>query len=787
VRDSEGKSTHFIILLTDLTERVQGEYKLRESEERFRKLLENALDMVTVISEDGTILYESPAVERVLGYSTSRERIGQNMFDSLHPEELELFRSKFNNLLKKPGAVEKITLRFKHKDSSYRMMESICHNLLDDPSIQGIIINSRDITERIKAEEALIESEQKLSLHIKQTPLAVIEWNTNMEVMRWNPAAERIFRYPADEVLGRHAFELMIPDEQRETTRENWRTLLENKGGMRWTTWNRRHDGASIFCEWYNTPLVDPNGTVIGIASLVLDITNRIKAETSLRNSEERYRLLFEDDLTGDYITTPDGNIIACNLSFTRIFGFPSVEAAIHTNINDLYPDNTIRKSLLQNLMKEGKLESYELELRRTDGKPVYIIENVVGTFNEKGELVEIKGYMFDNTERKRLERQLIQAQKMQSLGTLAAGVAHDFNNVLSILDGSLSLVKPHLTDESLLKYISMGEEAVQRGADVAGRLLTFARTEDVKRVPFSLDAVAQELVKVLKHTVDKKISIDTNIPESLPLIVGDRGQVYQVLLNLCINARDAILDPQKNGSGGRITVAAQTVERSMLLEKYPDAAEQLYLKISVTDNGIGMTDSVRLQIFDPFFTTKPIGKGTGLGLSVVYGMVKSHNGFIDVESVYGKGTIFDIYLPALFVEPTMDSGYSEENIPGGTETVLVVEDEEMMMAILSEMLKSNGYNVIQARDGVEGLNAFNTHFESIGVVILDIGLPRISGQDLFKRMKRMRKDVNVIVASGLVDAALKDSLLAEGAKAYIKKPYKSREMLSVLRSVFDG
>jgi two-component system, cell cycle sensor histidine kinase and response regulator CckA len=786
VRDSQDNITHFIVLLTDLTERMQGEYKLRESEERFRKLLENALDIVTVISEDGTILYESPAVERVLGYSAARERIGRNLFDYIHPDEVELFRAKFTKFLKEPGLVEKISLRFKHINNSFRMMESICHNLIGDPAIHGIIINSRDITERIKAEEARIDSEQKLSLHIQQTPLAVIEWSTNMEVNGWNPAAEQIFGYTTGKVLGRHAFELMIPESQRDEIRDQWRMLLENKGGTRWTTQNRKSDGTSIFCEWYNTPLVDPNGNVIGIASLVLDVTNRINAETSLRHSEERYRLLFEDDLTGDYITTPDGVILACNRAFTQIFGYPSIDAAIHTNIYDLYPDSTVRQSLLQNLQKEGKLESYELELRRLDGKPVYIIENVVGTFDEKGELVEIKGYMFDNTERKRLERQLIQAQKMQSLGTLAAGVAHDFNNVLSILDGSLSLVKPHVTDESLLKYISMGEIAVQRGADVAGRLLTFARAEDLKLVPFALHTVVKEMEKVLKHTLDKKITIQTEIPESLPFIKGDKGQVYQMMLNLCINARDAILDPENKELGGQISVRAQSVERNLIAEKYRDAAEPVYIKISVCDDGIGMTESVRQQIFDPFFTTKPVGKGTGLGLSVVYGMVKSHKGFIDVESSFGKGTVFDIYLPALVVEPALDTDCAEAQVTGGTETVLIVEDEEMMMTILSEMLKSKGYNIIQARDGVEGLNAFNSHCDTIGMVILDMGLPRLSGQELYKRMKNMRKDVKVIVASGFVDASLKDSLIEDGIKAYIQKPYNAKEMLSVIRQVFD-
>ncbi len=786
VRDSEGKTTHFIVSQTDLTERVQGEYKLRENEERFRKLLENASDVVTVISEDGTILYESPAVERVLGYQKSKQRIGRNIFDYIHPEDLDRSRQAIDGFLKKPGSVEKMTVRFQHQDGTWHMIESIGHNLLQDPVIQGIVINSRDITERLKAEEALIESEQKLSLHIRQTPLAVIEWNTNMEVIDWNPSAERIFGFTSAEAVGRHAFELMIQEEQRAEMKDIWKKLLENKGSMRGLLSSSTKEGRRIYCEWYNTPLVAQTGVVIGVASLILDITNRIEAETSLRNSEERYRLFFEEDLTGDYLSAPDGTLLACNPAFAKIFGFPSVDAALRTNIYQLYPDGQIRKSLLVNLRKERKLDFHELELRRLDGKPVYIIENVVGAFDDAGELVEIKGYMFDNTERKRLERQLIQAQKMQSLGTLAAGVAHDFNNVLSILDGSLSLLRPNITDEGLHKYITMGEMAVQRGADVAGRLLTFARTEDLKLVPFRLDKVVQELTKVLNHTIDKKIIVDAEIPGDLPFIKGDQGQVYQMLLNMCINSRDALLDPDREETPGRISFSAVKVEGNSLIDKFPEASDQLYVKVSISDNGMGMSDTVRQRIFDPFFTTKPIGKGTGLGLSVVYGMVKSHQGFIEVESSTGVGTTFDIYLPALVVEQTAQPDCSSVAAARGSETILIVEDEEMMQTILSEMLKSHGYEVLQARDGVEGLTIFNQECDRIGAVILDMGLPRLSGQELFKRMKHMRENVKVIVASGFLEAELRESLYTAGIKAFVQKPYKTKDMLTIIRDVFD-
>ncbi len=660
VCDTGGNLTHYIGMINDLTERVKSEYRLRESEERFRKMLENASDVISVISEDGIILYESPAVERILGYNNARYRVGKNVFDFVHAEDRDKAVATFLHFVNNPGNIKQFTFRMQCADGTWRVMESVGHNLLDNPTIHGIILNSRDITERIVAEEAL-------------------------------------------------------------------------------------------------------------------------------RLSEERYRLLFEDDLTGDYIATTGGEIIACNPAFVSMFGYESVQDAMHTNLNDLYPSTKIHSIILDQLQNNKKIDGYEIELKRKDGKSVHIIANIVGVFDSRGKLAEIKGYMFDNTERKRLERQLIHAQKMQSLGTLAAGVAHDFNNVLSILDGSLSLVKPHIKDEELLKYISMGEMAVERGADVSGRLLTFARTEDVKIIPFDLRKVVSELTKVLNHTIDKDIVVNADIDPDAPFIKGDRSQVYQMLLNMCINARDAILDPGRNsGTQGMISISAERVCGDTVRERFNDADEEHYLRIRVEDNGVGMSATIRQQIFDPFFTTKPAGKGTGLGLSVVYGMVKNHSGYIDVESEEGHGTTFDVYLPALIIEQELIKQLDDTSVKGGSETILVVEDEIMMLTIVSEILRVNGYQVIQARDGIEGFEIYKNNYDSIGAVILDMGLPRMSGKEMFKKMKEVNPSVRVVIATGFNDSNLKNILIQEGAQAYIQKPYKPGDILSVLRKVFD-
>jgi nitrogen-specific signal transduction histidine kinase/ActR/RegA family two-component response regulator len=384
------------------------------------------------------------------------------------------------------------------------------------------------------------------------------------------------------------------------------------------------------------------------------------------------------------------------------------------------------------------------------------------------------------------MERKLRQSQKMESLGQLAGGIAHDFNNVLGVIQGGLALLKSRMADPALRRYVEIGESAVNRGADVAKRLLTFSRDGQVALRPVALADVVEELTRVLEHSLEKTVDIVTDIPPDLPIVQGDPGQLYQLLLNLCINARDAILEAEPESGTGRIMMAASEIAGDEVRKEFKEAGAPSYVRISVSDTGIGMSEQVRSRLFEPFFTTKPTGKGTGLGLAVVYGIVQSHRGFVDVESVPGAGTTFHVYLQAYPEELALPPPEEASPVVGGSETVLVVEDEEALRDLVTELLQSYGYSVIRAEDGVDGLAKFTQGQEQIEAIITDMGLPRMSGQEMFTRIREIDPAAKVILASGYLEPGLKSRLFTAGAKAFIQKPYQPQEILRVVREILD-
>jgi two-component system, cell cycle sensor histidine kinase and response regulator CckA len=660
VRDSNGRLTHIIGIMADLTQKIEHVYALRENEERFRMLIEHSSDVVSVLAEDGTILYESPAVKRVLGVSNVKQRIEHNWFDYIHPGDRRQMSAHFRVFVGNPGAAQQFTFRIQHTDGSWRVLESVGFNALNDAKINGIILNSRDITDRVAAEKAL-------------------------------------------------------------------------------------------------------------------------------HQSEERLQLFFDEDLTGDYVLSRDGVILACNTAYSRILGYESVKDVLNTNIRTYYADPNAHERILARVQEEKRIEGMELEFRRRDGTSVYVIQNLGGRFDKKDNLIEMKGYMFDITERKKLEQHIITAHKLESLGMLAAGVSHDFNNILSILDGCLSMIKSRVGESTALKYISMGEHAVRRGAGIADRLLMFSRSDYPKEGQFELDDLVEELTGGSGQKIDEYFSVQTNLEKNLPVLQGDRGQIFQALYNVYTNARDAILDPRRTSDRrGRITINAKCLNGGMVRETFRDADRNRYIRITVEDNGIGMSEGIRRHIFDPFYTTKNNGTATGLGLAVVYGIVENHAGYIDVHSEEGRGTIVDIFLPAGSGRAPTDGPVPHPGNPGGNETILVVEDEDMMRTIVAEVLRSNGYTVLEARDGSEGYETFKNNSSGIDAVVLDLGLPVMTGQELLVKMRELNDSVPVIIASGFSDTEFRKSHRNNGVSAYLQKPYKPDDVLTILRKVLD-
>ncbi len=476
----------------------------------------------------------------------------------------------------------------------------------------------------------------------------------------------------------------------------------------------------------------------------------------------------------------PDGELASCNEVFARIFGFDSPNQAQQMNFTSLLRNRRDGAELIDLLRRRGTIELHEIEMRKCDGEPLYVIGRFTGRFDERGELVELSGFVLNDTKRKRFEEQLVQAQRMEGLGTLAGGIAHDFNNILAIILGyTTRLENWRANPEEIPGALKVIREAVERGAALVQQLLTSARQKEALLSSLDVNSVVSELEKMLRATFPKTITFDLRLHPNLPLVTADRSQIDQVLLNLCVNARDAMPE------GGIMTLDTSITSGAELREFFTGANAAEYARIRVRDTGTGIPPDVKTHIFEPFFTTKERSKGTGLGLSVVYGVINNHRGFVQVESEPGAGATFSVYLP---VAPAHAEGDGKGQLPIGmpwfAQTILLVEDEEMLRDLGVTILESEGYRVIAAKDGVEAVELFQTHRDEVGLVVCDLGLPRMGGRDAFMKMKESKPGVRVIVASGYLEPTMRSEILKAGVVDTIQKPYDFHELLEKIHGV---
>ena len=496
-------------------------------------------------------------------------------------------------------------------------------------------------------------------------------------------------------------------------------------------------------------------------------------------SDDERYRRFVAEDFTGVLVMRTDGEIVNCNPAVLNIFGFDSAEQAQSANLFSFLRNRQDGIELLEMVRQHRMVDRHELEMTQRNGDPVYVVARLIGNF-ENGELNDLHVYLFNDTKRKRLEQQLVQAQKMEGLGTLAGGIAHDFNNILAIILGYTNkLESAHAKPNEFPGAIKVIKEAVDRGAALVQQLLTSARQTEARFSSVDLNALVRDLERMLQATFPKTINFQLELEPDLPLVTADKSQLHQVLLNLCVNARDAM------PNGGTLSLLSSISAGTELTEMFTGVTAENYACVRVRDTGIGMSRQVKSHIFEPFFTTKERGKGTGLGLSVVYGVVNSHRGFVQVESEPGAGTSFIVYLPIKHAAAEQlgpdRTGAPRQNIP---QTILLVEDEDMLRELGISILENEGFRVLPAKDGVEAVALFETHSDEIGLVVCDLGLPRLGGREAFLKMKENRPGVRAIVASGYLEPAIRSEMLKAGVIDTIQKPYDFNDLLAKIRSI---
>lgn len=498
-----------------------------------------------------------------------------------------------------------------------------------------------------------------------------------------------------------------------------------------------------------------------------------------LHEANERFRRLTSELHDVVWSASPDGmKIYDLNDAFEDIYGISAQQFIANPKlwIEMVHPeDRSLAERSAEELLKRGRAE-VEYRIVRQDGTIRWIRDRKSLIKDEQGNPVEMGGIATDITERKNLEKQILRNQRMESLGTLAGGIAHDLNNVLAPITLSLSILRKKLPDEQSQKMLQMLEATAKRGADLIKQVLSFARGAEGERTSVQLRHLIEEIAKIIKATFPKSITLHTNVPNDLPTISADATQLHQVLMNLCVNARDAM------PNGGRLAITAESV---LLDEHYSqmhiDAKPGLYVLISVTDQGIGMSPEVVDKIFEPFFTTKDLGKGTGLGLSTVHSIVKSHGGFINVYSEVGKGTTFKVYLP---VSGDVQRVVLEEKkeIPhvGNNELILVVDDEATIREMTKATLETSGFRVLTAGDGTEAVAQYALHQKAIDLLVVDMMMPFMDGNATIRAIQRINPKAKFIVVSGLQQNEL---TVKQESVTFLHKPYTADKLLTAIKT----
>ena len=512
------------------------------------------------------------------------------------------------------------------------------------------------------------------------------------------------------------------------------------------------------------------------------------------RAEEELVKLRKAIDTSGEaiFVTDPKGIITYVNPAFTATYGYPAAEVVDKVTPRILksgFRGAIDYKIFWENLLAAREVRS-EYKNKRKDGTIIEVEGSAIAILDEEKNITGFLGIQHDISQKKILEAQLRQAQKLESIGTLAGGIAHDFNNILGIIIAYGSLLqRDNIKPGDLKQYTNTMMKAAERGAGLVKQILTFARKREVSSESVQVNYVVKELVSMLYQTFPKTIGFSVDLDRSLPPISADSGQLYQALMNLCVNARDAILEATKTGKmQSQISITTATMSGEALRPKFISASSDKYVAISVSDTGTGIDEQTRQRIFEPFFTTREVGKGTGLGLAVVYGIAQHHQGFIDLKSAVGEGTTFTLYFPVV-KDASAQAGAAEmevSEITGGNETVLVVEDEDALRMLLKNLLEAKGYRVLTASDGFEAVSVFEKHRDAVAIVVSDHGLPGMNGADAAKKMIHMKHNVKCLIATGYLEPNQKSEIFKSGVKEIIQKPYNPIDVLRKVREVLD-
>ncbi|MBL8187739.1 MAG: PAS domain S-box protein [Acidobacteria bacterium] len=740
--------------------------------EQQARLLELSYDAIFVWEWGGVIKYWNPAAAELYGW-TREEALGKfsnELLKTIHPEGWD--------------QVEEVLLRDGHwygelihqtRDGRQLTVDSRHVLVCEEGGRKLVLETNRDLTSRKQTEQALRESEARLSRILNSAMDAIISVNAQQQIVLFNAAAERMFGYTAKEVLGQSLnrfiptrFQVAHEDHigQFGQTGETSRAM-----GALNAICGVRRNGEEFPIE-ASISQIEIGGQQL-FTVILRDITERLRVQERLVEQAA----LLDQSLEAIVVRDMNGRIQYWSRGAERLYGWQAEEVIGRTTIEILYGEDKSQFMNATNATIEKETWSGELRQVAKDGREVIVEGHWSLVRDAQGNPKSILAINTDITEKKRLEAQFLRAQRLESIGTLASGIAHDLNNVLSPILMGTQMLRMRLTDEQSLRLITLMESNAQRGSEMVKQVLSFAKGVGGRRTILQPKHLIREIVHIAEETFPKPIRLEQHLAEDLWTVSSDATQLHQVLLNLCVNARDAM------PNGGTLTISAENRQLDDLFARMLKGANPGdFVVISVTDTGTGIPLEIIDRIFDPFFTTKESGKGTGLGLSAVQGIVSNYGGFITVESKPGAGSKFEIYFPAHHIaDPHQTSNHEFLLSEGAGELVLVIDDEAAIREMTRAVLEAGGYRVLIADNGATALSLFADHRQEIHMVITDLMMPIMDGITTIRALRKISSGIPIIATCGLTASANTAELNTLGIETLLEKPYNAETLLAAI------
>jgi two-component system cell cycle sensor histidine kinase/response regulator CckA len=768
------------------TEQLQKTAKeLRTSEERYALAVQGSNDGIWDRDFSTGEVYYSPRWKSMVGYEDDElPNNSEEWKKRIHPDDYQMVMDALVGYMEGRNPSYEVEYRLQHKDGSYRyiLARGIC--LRDRHGVPYRFSGSHtDITDKKRAEDALMQSEIHFRQAVEHSPVAIaIYSNMEEKFILVNRKFSEQFGYTLEDIpdVG-HWWPLAYPDEKyRKAVKAEWESkvkqTIKNKSPF-------EPMEAMVTCKDGSIRHIEFNFSCVGERNLVslIDHTEIKSAQDVVNKSEEKYRRLFEKSKDAIFISNPGRRFIDINQAGIELFGYTK-EELLSLDLEKVYWNPDDREVLWQKLHRSGFVSDFEVEMKRKDGEKIIVHISFSVITDDAGQVSGYQGIIRDVTERKRLERQLLQSQKMESVGILAGGVAHDFNNLLTAISGYGQILQETIPKDDELSQESIRNvlNAADRAAELTRGLLAFSRKQLISPKPVQIDTLIRDTGKLIQRIIGEDIEFSTDFTSKNLLVKADPGQIEQILMNLATNARDAM------PHGGQLSITT----RHMVVEEGSETLYDLqspgkYALISVSDTGTGMDKKTLENIFEPFFTTKEVGKGTGLGLSIVHGIIKQHNGSVLASSEPGKGTTFDIYLPLVKGHAVKEELKISTRYTGGMETLLVVEDDEIVRAFMKRILERASYRVIIANDGEDAVARFRDQ-DDISLVLSDLVMPKKNGKEMLDEIKKIKPGIKAVFISGYAADVMQKKGMFEESAEFITKPFKKNDLLQKVREVLD-